>query len=135
MVSSGPPVLARLDDLARRYGRHVTRQRSIRVEGTDALATMKEMMAALRAAPPERLAGRAVTTYDDLLVEGGPLPPADVLRFRLGEDARVIVRPSGTEPKVKLYVEVVVPPDQDGEAEIEALLAALPLGSTGQTSP
>jgi len=124
LLSSGPPVPQRLEALARRHGRHVTRQRSLRVEGADALAELRATMDRLRANPPEAIGGSAVTAYEDLRL-GGRLPPADVLRFELGDDARVIVRPSGTEPKLKLYVEVVVPPEHDGGAETHHLEAAM----------
>ena len=64
-------------------------------------------MARLRDQPPLRLGGRAVTSAEDLARGDGGLPPTDGLRYRLEGSGRVIVRPSGTEPKVKCYVEVV----------------------------
>jgi phosphomannomutase len=67
-------------------------------------------MATVRAAPPSELAGLAVTGVDDLL-QGDPargLAPTDLLTFHLA-GGRVVVRPSGTEPKLKCYVEVVEP--------------------------
>ena len=66
-------------------------------------------MARLRATPPQRLGGRAVESADDLLVGSADLPPTDGLRYRLEGGGRVVVRPSGTEPKLKCYLEVVVP--------------------------
>jgi phosphomannomutase len=66
-----------------------------------------EIMAGLRAAPPAELAGQPVLDVADL-AGGGPLPPSDVLIFRL-LGSRVVVRPSGTEPKLKCYLEVVEP--------------------------
>jgi phosphomannomutase len=66
-------------------------------------------MQALRAHPPASLGGLRVEQADDLLAPGGALPPTDGLRYGLAGGARVIVRPSGTEPKVKCYLEVVQP--------------------------
>ena len=94
-----------LDDLARQHGVHLTSQVSVRV--TD-LSQLDQIMQILRADPPAQLGGRVVTAADDLRDAGGPLPPTDALRFALADGARVIVRPSGTEPKVKCYLEVVV---------------------------
>jgi phosphomannomutase len=94
-----------LDDLARQHGVHLTSQVSVRV--TD-LSQLDQIMQSLRADPPAQLGGRVVTSVDDLRDAGGPLPPTDALRFALADGARVIVRPSGTEPKVKCYLEVVV---------------------------
>jgi len=106
-------LLDRLDDLAREHGVHLTSQVSVRVED---VARIGEVMARLRTHPPTRLADVAVVGVDDLLAPGGPLPPTDGLRFRLDGQARVIVRPSGTEPKVKCYLEVVQPvTDEDVE--------------------
>ncbi len=88
----------RLDELAVEYGLHATAPISIRVER---LSEIGALMHRLRDAPPERLLGRDVTVQD-------LLPQADVLRMS-GPGVRVIVRPSGTEPKLKAYLEVVVP--------------------------
>ena len=72
-------------------------------------------MARLRATPPTELGGLAVEAIDDLDLGSADLPPTDGLRYRLADGARVIVRPSGTEPKLKCYLEVVVPVDpEDG---------------------
>jgi phosphomannomutase len=103
--AQGRTLLDRLDDLAREHGVHLTEGLSVRVED---LAVIEAAMARLRAAPPARLAGRAVVEVRDLLAGDGDLPPSDVLVLRL-EGARVVVRPSGTEPKLKAYLEAVAP--------------------------
>jgi phosphomannomutase len=102
-------LLGRLDDIASRFGRHVTAERSIRVPVTDMAAFMDR----LRAAPPAQLAGVPVTGVTDIV-------EANLLRFALGESTRVQVRPSGTEPKVKLYAEAV---DGDPVPLLDALVA------------
>jgi phosphomannomutase len=104
--AEGRTLLDLLDDQARRYGLHATAQLSVRVED---LSLISDAMARLRAAPPSELAGRTVTSVDDLAGGLDGLPPADVLRLHLSGGGRVIVRPSGTEPKLKCYLEVVVP--------------------------
>nr|WSX50123.1 phospho-sugar mutase [Streptomyces sp. NBC_00974] len=97
-----------LDDLAMAHGLHATDQLSVRVEDLSVIASA---MAALRAQPPLSLAGLRVTSAEDLNRGTATLPPTDGLRYYLEGDykARVIVRPSGTEPKLKCYLEVVVP--------------------------
>ncbi|MCJ0870338.1 phospho-sugar mutase [Streptomyces sp. AP-93] len=97
-----------LDDLAMEHGLHATDQLSVRVEDLSVIASA---MAALRAEPPVSLAGLRVTSAEDLNKGTATLPPTDGLRYYLEGDykARVIVRPSGTEPKLKCYLEVVVP--------------------------
>ncbi len=95
-----------LDDLARTHGLHATDQLSVRFED---LAAIAATMDRLRAAPPAALGGLAVEQTEDLSLGTATLPPTDGLRYSLAEGARVIVRPSGTEPKVKCYLEVVVP--------------------------
>ncbi|MER6943433.1 phospho-sugar mutase [Nonomuraea sp. NPDC000554] len=102
----GRTLLDLLDDQARRYGLHATTQLSVRV---DDLSLIAGAMSRLRAAPPATLGGRAALTADDLSRGDGGLPPTDGLRYVLSGDARVVVRPSGTEPKLKCYLEVVVP--------------------------
>jgi phosphomannomutase len=94
----------RLDELAREFGVHATDQLSVRVAD---LARIPEMMTRLRGRPPAVLLGQPVAEIRDLL----PETDAMVLRTRA---ARVVVRPSGTEPKLKAYLEVVEPVT-DGE--------------------
>ncbi|GFH35975.1 phospho-sugar mutase [Streptomyces pacificus] len=97
-----------LDDLAVAHGLHATDQLSVRVED---LGVIADAMRRLRDKPPAALAGLRVASAEDLSEGSGALPPTDGLRYCLeGEyDARVVVRPSGTEPKLKCYLEVVVP--------------------------
>ncbi|WP_166390849.1 phospho-sugar mutase [Nocardioides ochotonae] len=108
-----------LDDLARTHGLHATDQLSVRV--TD-LAEIGAAMARLRSTPPTTLGGLAVEGVDDLNLGSELLPPTDGLRYRLAGGARVVVRPSGTEPKLKCYLEVVVPveADQSGTDAVDA---------------
>lgn len=94
-----------LDDIAVTYGLHATDQLSVRVED---LSLIADAMRRLREHPPTRLAGLAVTSAEDLTRGTATLPPTDGLRYAL-DGARVIVRPSGTEPKLKCYLEVVLP--------------------------
>ena len=98
-----------LDDLARRFGLYATGQLSVRVADVSLIA---DAMARLRACPPTALGGRDVERTDDLERGVDGLPPTDGLRFTLC-GARVIVRPSGTEPKLKCYLQVVVPVTDD----------------------
>ncbi len=95
-----------LDDLAVEHGLHATDQLSVRVED---LSLIQDAMSRLRATPPTSLGGRAVESAEDLAAGSDELPPTDGLRYRLADGGRVVVRPSGTEPKLKAYLEVVVP--------------------------
>ena len=113
-----------LDDLARSFGLHATSQLSVRVSD---LSLIAEAMSRLRAAPPVSLGGRAVVRMDDLENGVDGLPPTDGLRFTL-DGARVIIRPSGTEPKLKCYLQVVVPVASEvaeAKAHAQIELAAL----------
>jgi phosphomannomutase len=112
----GRSVRDRLDDLARELGVHATRQRSIVVGGVDGLARMTAAVDALAAAPPTQLAGVPVLDVEDLRL-GGRVPPTDGVVVR-GDGVRLIVRPSGTEPKLKCYAEAVVP--VGGEVDLPA---------------
>ncbi|MEV6650511.1 phospho-sugar mutase [Streptomyces sp. NPDC051219] len=105
-----------LDDLAMTHGLHATDQLSVRVQD---LSLIADAMRRLRERPPAMLAGLRVATAEDLSRGTAKLPPTDGLRYYLdGEfDARVIVRPSGTEPKLKCYLEVVVPVAEAGDLE------------------
>ena len=114
-----------LDDLHRRHGVHATGQRSIRFESTPGSEQpMQRAMAALRAVPPSELAGAAVTGVHDLVDGSGDLPPADAVVLEVsGWGARVIVRPSGTEPKMKVYAEAIVSPDGGDHAALTSARA------------
>ena len=107
----------RLDDIARTYGLHATDQLSVRV--TD-LAQIDAAMSRLRAAPPVSLGGLAVERVDDLAEGSADLLPTEGLRYVLAERARVVVRPSGTEPKLKCYLEVVVPVEEGEPGGVDA---------------
>jgi phosphomannomutase len=100
----------RLDGIARRYGIYETDQLSVRVAD---LRVIAEAMARLRARPPERLAGQPVAVTD-LLQGTEQLPPTDAIRM-VGRTLTVVVRPSGTEPKLKCYLEARLrpPPSAD----------------------
>jgi phosphomannomutase len=109
-----------LDEIATEFGLHATDQVSVRV--TD-LRLIGAAMDRLRATPPTTLGGLAVERVDDLALGSADLPPTDGLRYRLAEGARVIVRPSGTEPKIKCYLEVVVPVHPDDGVEAARIAA------------
>ncbi len=102
---SGRSLLDRLDELDSLLGVHATAQWSLRLAGSDAPQQMAGLMARWRAAPPERLAALQVTEVRDLAMGEDGLPPSDVLVLRLGGEGRVVLRPSGTEPKLKVYFE------------------------------
>ena len=106
--SRGRTLTDLLDDLAVRHGLHATDQLSVRVSDLSLIAAG---MRQLRTVPPKTLAGLTVSSAEDLSAGGDTLPPTDGLRYQLSgqTSARVIVRPSGTEPKLKCYLEVVVP--------------------------
>jgi phosphomannomutase len=104
----GRSVAEHLDDVYRRVGLFVTEQVSITRPGADGLAEIRAAMTRFRDAPPQALAGHAVDEALDLSRGEGGLPPSDVLVFRLAGGRRVIMRPSGTEPKLKSYYEVRV---------------------------
>ncbi|MFD1825592.1 MULTISPECIES: phospho-sugar mutase [Mumia] len=118
----GQTLRDRLDEIAARFGVHATDQLSVRV---DDLTLITQAMARLRAAPPTVLGGYAVEHVDDLEAGSESLPPTDGLRLVLAEGGRVVVRPSGTEPKLKCYLEVVVPADDGVDAARIAAAARL----------
>jgi phosphomannomutase len=112
----GTSVTDRLDSLASRFGVHATAQWSLRLEGPTAQAEMAAIVGRWRRYPPTALAGLAVTELVDLSQGTGELPATDALVLRLAGGARVVLRPSGTEPKLKVYFEVV-----GGPASLEHL--------------
>lgn len=95
-----------LDDLARLFGVFLTAQISVR---STRAADLDAMLDAILAHPPTALAGSTVATVEDLSAGVDGLPPTTGLRINLDDGSRVIIRPSGTEPKVKAYVQVIEP--------------------------
>jgi phosphomannomutase len=127
--AEGRTVFDVLDELALRHGVHATRQVSLRMPTPALIAAAVE---GLRADPPRDLGGLPVEEMVDLAEGVGSLPPTEGILLRL-PGARVIVRPSGTEPKVKCYLEVVRRVDgaglaiarEDADATLDRLAAAL----------
>jgi len=120
--SEGRTLSDLLDDLAVKYGLHATDQLSARVED---LSLIKTAMDRLRATPASSLGDYTVERIDDLSQGSESLPPTDGLRYTLSDGARVVVRPSGTEPKLKCYLEVVVPVTADVATARSQATAAL----------
>jgi phosphomannomutase len=123
-AQNGRTLLDRLDDIALAHGLHVTSQRLLHADGETGLAQLADAVERVRKEPPRLLDGQPITVTDLLDdtpgvvdLDGGrgerspgrPLPPADVLIWHAGADARVMIRPSGTEPELKIYAEVVCP--------------------------
>lgn len=108
LKAEGKTVADRLDELAVHYGVHLTSQLAFRVSD---LSLITAAMARIRSTPPTTLAGEAVELVD--LAVGSPtLPPTDGVLFS-GNRVRVVVRPSGTEPKLKCYLQVKLAPGTD----------------------
>ena len=105
LAAVGVTVPQRLAELAVAHGLHRTRQRSTRFERADGGAAMAAAVERVRSSPPAALGGIPIEQVDDLR-RGEELPPTDAVVLR-GAGLRVVVRPSGTEPKLKLYVQVV----------------------------
>lgn len=110
LEARGVTVARRLDELAVEHGLHATRAASVRFDGPGAVDLAGAAVDALRADPPTEIGGREVVEVFDY-GDGGELPPTNLLRLRLDGGIRVLVRPSGTEPKTKLYLEQIVSVD------------------------
>ena len=121
--AAGRSLLDRWDALEAAHGVHLTAQVTLHAPSPAGI------MGRLRAAPPAALAGQPVTGSADLAAGAGDrpgmsgLPPADVLIYRL-PGARVVIRPSGTEPKLKAYLEIVEPATARTLAAARAAAAA-----------
>jgi len=120
--ASGRTVADLLTEFDETFGAFASDQISLRVTDLSLIGTM---MAALRAAPPTVVGGVAVLRIDDLLDGVDGLPPGDVLRLWLEDGSRIIIRPSGTEPKLKVYLDVRA----DTAAEATTQLATLTAGA------
>ncbi|XAS67924.1 phospho-sugar mutase [Micrococcaceae bacterium Sec5.7] len=100
----GKTIFDTLDELYLVHGLHASDQLSIRVGD---LGLLDAMMDRLRVNPPESFGGSAVESFIDLAEGSGQLPPTDGLLYLTRDASRVIIRPSGTEPKLKCYLEVI----------------------------
>ncbi|WP_307861109.1 phospho-sugar mutase [Microbacterium sp. SD291] len=110
-----------LAELGDTYGHFASGQVSVRVED---LSVIANVMLSLRSLPPTQFGGHAIAATEDLLAAAAGQPSGDVLRYRLTDGSRVIVRPSGTEPKLKVYL------DAKGESaeSAKSLIAELEAG-------
>ncbi len=106
----GKSLLDRLDEIEARYGVHSIYQLSLRAEGAEGIVAIKRAVQSMREGPPTNLGGIAVSEVFDLADGFEGLGPTDGLLLRLGTSGRVVVRPSGTEPKLKAYIEITAPP-------------------------
>ncbi len=127
LAAEGRTIADHQRDFDERFGAFASAQVSLRV--TD-LARIGAVMAALRDAPPASINGVRVSQVDDFIRGFGVFPPSDILRFWMEGGARVIVRPSGTEPKVKVYIDASSTEGTAAErrAAAEAQVAALEEG-------
>ena len=114
----GLTILDLLNQVWERHGFHGTEQISIRV--TD-MSAITHLLAGLRANPPREIAGRAVESVDDLAAPKDGLPPTDGLRIWLAGGIRIIVRPSGTEAKMKCYIEVVTATSDESQKLLDEI--------------
>lgn len=104
LSTEGKTLLDLLDEIWKTYDFHATEQISIRVND---LSTISNLMKKLRNNPLSDIAGFKLLAMDDLAIPTNSLPPTDGIRFTLEQNIRIIIRPSGTEPKIKCYMEVV----------------------------
>ena len=120
-AGQGMTLLDAMNALYERFGFYRNGLLSRAFEGQDGMAAMDALMKSLRTAPPAEIAGWTVNGMTDYLGSDTGLIPSDVLEFRLEDAGKVIVRPSGTEPKLKLYLSVRGSGEEDAAARLERL--------------
>ena len=123
-AGQGMTLLDAMNALYEKFGFYRNGLLSRAFEGQDgmaAMAAMDALMKSLRTAPPAEIAGWKVNGMTDYLGSDTGLIPSDVLEFRLEDAGKVIVRPSGTEPKLKLYLSVRGSGEEDAAARLEGL--------------
>lgn len=122
LKSKGLILLDLLDEVWARHGFHGTEQISIRVAD---MSQITQLLRRIRQNPPTHIAGRAVRSIDDLANPQDGLPPTDGLRIWLADGIRIIVRPSGTEAKMKCYIEVITKDSAAAQLLLDELRAPL----------
>jgi len=136
LKESGQNLWHALDRIDRRYGAHRSQQVAIKMTGNAGARAIEGAMRSLRQDPPTELAGSELVQLRDIqsrirmdcktgASESVPLPPSNVLEFILADGSRVLARPSGTEPKIKLYVEVVGKNAEAAEKRLTEVVAAI----------
>ncbi|MBQ9066774.1 MAG: phospho-sugar mutase [Clostridia bacterium] len=124
--SKGSSIKERLEEIYAQYGRYLNKVDSFEFPGLSGMDKMAGIMDDLRANPPKDIAGTAVVKVDDYLKpEETGLPKANVLIYTLDNGETVVVRPSGTEPKIKAYYTTLGKDLAEAEAEKDRLAAAL----------
>ena len=118
LAVDGKTLLDLLDEIWARHGFHATEQISIRLSD---LSKVGVILGGLRSNPPQKIAGRAVTSIDDLAAPTDGLPPTDGLRIWLDGGVRIIIRPSGTEAKMKCYIEVIEKDSKTAQVVLDQL--------------
>ena len=122
LANQNKTILDLLDEVWQRHGFHATEQISIRLQN---LSQVGQIMGNLRSNSPEEIAGRKVESIDDLNQPKDGLPPTDGLRLWLAGGIRIIIRPSGTEAKMKCYIEVIEKDSQLAQVVLDQLRAPL----------
>lgn len=118
----GSTVSDHLEEFAAQFGAFASTQISIRVNN---LSEIPAITNRFRATPPTTLGGRAVTAVDDFGNGFENFPPTDLVRLTIEGGSRVIVRPSGTEPKLKIYIDAAVTDGDNRSARVAEVVAAL----------
>ena len=118
LAEEGKTVLDLLDEVWARHGFHATEQISIRLSD---LSKVGVILGGLRNNPPKEIAGRSVTSIDDLAAPTDGLPPTDGLRIWLDGGVRIIIRPSGTEAKMKCYIEAIEKDSKTAQVVLDQL--------------
>ena len=123
--SIGSSIKQRLEEIYAQYGRYLNKVDSYEFPGLSGMDKMKGIMDSLRAEPPKEFAGKAVVKVTDYAKpEETGLPKANVLIYGLEDGASVVVRPSGTEPKIKTYFTTLGKDLAEAQAEKDALAEA-----------
>jgi phosphomannomutase len=122
LAAKGRTITDRLDEIESTYGVHAVDQLAVRVDGPGGLAAIASAVERLRVDPPTSLGGIEVSAVHDLNDGYLGLLPTDGIVLALGPSGRVVVRPSGTEAKLKAYIEIT--PDPDGTLAEQRVVAS-----------
>ena len=124
--SIGSSIKQRLEEIYAQYGRYLNKTDSFEFPGLSGMDKMAKLMSDLREDPLKEIAGKKVVSVTDFeKTEQTGLPKANVLTFALEDGATVVIRPSGTEPKIKAYYTTLGKDLEEAQAEKDALAAAL----------